>query len=146
MPLTHRDHVQSVRLVTAHCRSAFDAADWRSLAAPRQTLAVYMGVRELPNLQARLAEHGMAAETPFALVENGGLPQQRVVCGTLSQLVEQATRHRIASPALLIIGPTAHYAASQHWYGAPPLLPPDDAVAAADAKVTALRPRPQRVA
>jgi uroporphyrin-III C-methyltransferase/precorrin-2 dehydrogenase/sirohydrochlorin ferrochelatase len=146
VPLTHRDHVQSVRLVTAHCRAAFDAADWRSLAAPRQTLAIYMAVRELPNLREKLVEHGMAPDTPFALVENGGMPQQRVVCGTLAQLVEQATRHRVSSPALLILGPTARYAASQHWYGAPPLLPPEEDIPAADAKVTPLRPHALRVA
>lgn len=146
VPLTHRDHVQSLRLVTAHCRTAFDDADWRSLAAPRQTLAVYMGVRELPNLCAKLREHGMATDMPFALVENGGLPQQRVVCGVLSQLVALAARHQVASPALLILGPTARYAASQHWFGAPPLLAPEQETPATDANVTPLRQRAQRVA
>lgn len=124
VPLTHRDHAQSVRLVTAHCRDGVDTLDWCSLVEPNQTLAIYMGVRELPRLRARLLAHGMTADMPFALVENGGLPEQRVICGTLDMLVEQAERHAAKAPALLLLGETAGFASAHHWYGAPPLLPP----------------------
>jgi len=47
VPLTHRDHAQSVRLVTAHCQQSIDTLDWPALAQERQTLAVYMGTGEL---------------------------------------------------------------------------------------------------
>jgi len=47
VPLTHRDHAQSVRFVTAHCQSSHDSLDWAALAQERQTLAIYMGVGEL---------------------------------------------------------------------------------------------------
>jgi uroporphyrin-III C-methyltransferase/precorrin-2 dehydrogenase/sirohydrochlorin ferrochelatase len=67
VPLTHRDHAQSVRLVTAHCRSSMDTLDWAALAQERQTLAVYMGVAGLETVQAQLLAHGRAADTPFAL-------------------------------------------------------------------------------
>ncbi len=40
IPLTHRDHAQSVRFVTAHCRASLDELDWPALAQERQTLAV----------------------------------------------------------------------------------------------------------
>ena len=142
VPLTHREHAQSLRLVTAHCRDGVDTLDWRSLVAPRQTLAIYMGVRELPRLRARLLEHGMAADMPFALVENGSLPGQRVVCGTLDVLVKQAERHAVASPTLLLLGETARFAAEHHWYGTEPLLPPgssQDADAAATLSLPGLR-------
>ena len=121
VPLTHRDHVQSVRLLTAHCKTRFSDADWSALSAGRQTLAVYMGVRELPNLRAQLLAHGADPALPFALIENGSLPQQRTVCGTLAELVEMASEHAVASPALLILGPTARHAVHLHWHGAPPL-------------------------
>ena len=61
VPLTHRDHAQSVRFVTAHCRDSRDTLDWAALAQERQTLAIYMGVSELATLQARLIEHGRDA-------------------------------------------------------------------------------------
>jgi len=121
VPLTHRDHAQSVRFVTAHCQSSLDTLDWTALAQERQTLAVYMGVGELDALQARLIQHGRAASTPFALIENGSHAGQRVITGTLAHLAERATAHAVRSPALLILGEVAELATSLAWFGHPPL-------------------------
>ena len=121
VPLTHRDHAQSVRFVTAHCQSSRDTLDWTALAQERQTLAVYMGVAELGGLRARLIEHGRAPSTPFALIENGSRPDQRVITGTLANLAERAAFHAVHSPALLILGEVAALATSLAWFGQPPL-------------------------
>ena len=121
IPLTHRDHAQSVKLVTAHCKDSFDTLDWQSLAQERQTLAVYMGVAGLEGLRDRLIAHGRAASTPFALVENGSRREQRVLNGTLADLPETARSHQVRSPALLILGEVATLAGSLHWFGAPPV-------------------------
>jgi len=121
IPLTHRDHAQSVRFVTAHCRSSMDTLDWPALAQERQTLAVYMGVGELPTLQAKLIAHGRAASTPFALIENGSRADQRVIIGALAQLAERATTHAVHSPALLILGEVAVLAESLAWFGQAPV-------------------------
>ena len=121
IPLTHRDHAQSVRFVTAHCRASMDTLDWQALAQERQTLAVYMGVGELATLQSKLIEHGRAASTPFALVENGSRAEQRVITGTLAQLAERAVLHAVRSPALLVLGEVAALAGSLAWFGQAPL-------------------------
>ncbi|MBP6627626.1 MAG: uroporphyrinogen-III C-methyltransferase [Arenimonas sp.] len=121
VPLTHRDHAQSVRFVTAHCKDSLDTLDWRALAQEKQTLAVYMGVAGLDALRQRLLGHGRRGDTPFALVENGSRPEQRVVAGTLARLPELAARHAVTSPALLILGEVAALAHTLHWFGAPPL-------------------------
>jgi uroporphyrin-III C-methyltransferase/precorrin-2 dehydrogenase/sirohydrochlorin ferrochelatase len=121
VPLTHRDHAQSVRFVTAHCRESRDTLDWRALAQEKQTLAVYMGVAALADFRDRLLAHGRAAGTPFALVENGSRPEQRVVTGRLADLPELAAVHAVQSPALLILGEVAALATTLHWFGAAPL-------------------------
>ncbi len=121
VPLTHRDHAQSVRFVTAHCQSSRDRPDWAALAQERQTLAIYMGVAELGVLQAQLIAHGRAPSTPFALVENGSRAQQRVVTGNLGNLPDRAAIHAVRSPALLILGEVAALAPSLAWFGQPPL-------------------------
>jgi uroporphyrin-III C-methyltransferase/precorrin-2 dehydrogenase/sirohydrochlorin ferrochelatase len=121
IPLTHREHAQSLRLVTAHCQGSHDTLDWAGLARPRQTLAVYMGVSELPVLQQRLLAHGRGGDTPFALVEQGSRPGQRVVTGPLAQLAELAAVHAVQSPALLIVGEVAGLAGKLAWFGRPPL-------------------------
>ncbi|HEU0228949.1 MAG TPA: siroheme synthase CysG [Burkholderiaceae bacterium] len=117
VPLTHRDHAQSVRLVTAHGRDGHDEPDWRDLARPGQTLAFYMGVSRLPTLAANLMAHGRSADTPFALVENGTRADQRVLTGTLGRLAELAARHQFKAPALLLLGEVAALADTLHWYG-----------------------------
>jgi len=117
VPLTHRDHAQSVRLVTAHCRDSLDRIDWAALARERQTLAFYMGIGRLDTVSGKLLAHGRAATTPFALVENGSLTQQRTLTGTLADLPELARRHAFASPAMLIVGEVTALAPTLHWFG-----------------------------
>ena len=121
IPLTHRDHAQSLRLMTGHCQSSVDALDWSALAQEKQTLAIYMGVAELAHLRGNLLAHGRAADTPFALVENGSRPEQRVIVGTLARLPEIAREHAVVSPSLLILGEVAALAEKLHWFGAAPL-------------------------
>ena len=121
IPLTHRDYAQSLRFVTAHCQKSDDSLDWRQLAAEKQTLAVYMGVKGLNRLQNKLITFGRNPNTPFALIENGSRPEQRVVTGTLADLVATAEMHQVQSPALLIIGEVAALANKLHWFGSAPL-------------------------
>ncbi|MCW0411120.1 uroporphyrinogen-III C-methyltransferase [Xanthomonas sacchari] len=121
IPLTHRDHAQSLRLVTAHCKASLDTLDWAALAQERQTLAVYMGVAGLDTVRTRLLAAGRAAGTPFALVENGSRAEQRVVRGTLADLPDTARAHAVRAPALLILGEVAALADTLHWFGAAPL-------------------------
>ena len=125
IPLTHREHAQSLRLLTAQARDGEAEHDWAALAAPGQTLAFYMGVGGLQRLRDRLIEHGRAASTPFAIVENGSRPQQRVITGRLDELPELARAHAVQAPALLVIGEVAAFATRLHWFGAAPLTAAD---------------------
>jgi uroporphyrin-III C-methyltransferase/precorrin-2 dehydrogenase/sirohydrochlorin ferrochelatase len=124
IPLTHRDHAQSVRLITAHCKASLDTLDWPALARERQTLAFYMGVGELETLRMRLTDGGCPASTPFALIENGSRKEQRVVIGQLDDLPDTARYHGVRSPALLILGEVAALAETLHWFGDVPLRAP----------------------
>lgn len=121
IPLTHRDHAQSVRLVTAHCQNSIDTLDWPALAQERQTLVVYMGTSELAMIRQQLLAHGRASSTPFALIENGSRAEQRIVVGTLANVVEQAQASNVRSPALLIIGEVAALATTLSWFGSAPI-------------------------
>jgi uroporphyrin-III C-methyltransferase/precorrin-2 dehydrogenase/sirohydrochlorin ferrochelatase len=120
IPLTHRDHAQSVRFVTAHCGESAGTLDWASLAQPRQTIALYMGVAALGHIAGQLLAHGREATTPVAIIENGSRPDQRVMLATLATLDDIARRAAIESPALLIVGEVAALAAGLHWFGSPP--------------------------
>lgn len=113
IPLTHRDHAQSVRLVTGHLKTGGEL-DWHNLAAEKQTLVFYMGLNQAGAIQEKLLEHGMDAAMPVALVENGTSVKQRVVDGTLMQLGELA--QQVKSPSLIIVGRVVALRNKLNWF------------------------------
>jgi uroporphyrin-III C-methyltransferase/precorrin-2 dehydrogenase/sirohydrochlorin ferrochelatase len=127
VPLTHREHAHSVQFVTAHCRESLDALDWKALAAPRQTLAVYMGVAHLGALRERLLAAGRAPDTPVAAIENGTRSDQRVIISSIERLADLAQTHALRSPSLLIIGEVAAFGQTLAWFGNAPVTAQDPA-------------------
>lgn len=117
VPLTHRGHASALHITTTHRAGELATRDWHALAREKQTLAIYMAASQLDTLPQRLITHGRAPHTPFALVENGTRGDQRTLTGRLDQLSALARRHRIASPALLIIGEVAALATDLAWFG-----------------------------
>ena len=108
-PLTHRDLASSVAFVSGHSRDALAKdgladLDWRSLANPRQTIVVYMGLSVVAEIASKLIGAGLSAATPIAIVENGTRWDQRVIKGELSRAADLVRDHGIAAPALLVIG------------------------------------------
>ena len=81
--LTERDLARRVQFVTAHSKEGRlpEDLDWRAMADPRATTAVYMGVRTLPLLVERLLESGMAPDTPALFIEFGDARRSADHCG-----------------------------------------------------------------
>ena len=120
IPLTHREHAQSVQFVTAHRSESLDSREWAALAAERQTLCFYMGLAELPVIGTKLRAHGRHGDTPVAVVEDGSRPDQRVTLTRLDELDDLAARGGLRSPAMVIVGEVASLASSLHWFGEEP--------------------------
>ncbi len=116
IPLTHRDHAQSLMFVTAQCKNSKDTLDWKSLARDKQTLVVYMGILTHQVLLTNLLKHGREPDTPVAIIENGTTVNQRVVTGVLQELPQLVNMHQLKSPSVIIIGTVAKLAAKLHWY------------------------------
>ena len=110
IPLTHRDHAGMLVFATGHLQGEDGertvALDWDALARPRQTVVIYMGVGTLPTICAQLIRHGLAPDTPAALIERATLPGQRTVVGSVQSLPELAVQHAVRAPALIVIGTT----------------------------------------
>ncbi|MFM4940095.1 siroheme synthase CysG [Aeromonas enteropelogenes] len=115
IPLTHRDHAQSVRFVTAHGKSGAQDLDWPLLARDKQTLVFYMGLSSCTTIREQLLAHGKGGDTPVALIERGTQPSQRVIRGTLEQLPELAVG--VESPALIMVGSVVTLAEQLAWFG-----------------------------
>ncbi|MFQ2779895.1 siroheme synthase CysG [Aeromonas caviae] len=115
IPLTHRDHAQSVRFVTAHGKGGTQDLDWPLLAKDKQTLVFYMGLSSCATIREQLLAHGKASNTPVALIERGTQPSQRVIRGTLDRLPELALG--VESPALIMVGSVVTLADQLAWFG-----------------------------
>jgi len=104
IPLTHRDYAQSCTFVTGHLKDGSCNLDWPALARPRQTVVIYMGLSGLAEICERFVAHGLPADWPAAVVSNGTLATQRVVCATLGTLADEVARAGLSSPCLTIVG------------------------------------------
>ncbi|MDR0576535.1 MAG: siroheme synthase CysG [Candidatus Accumulibacter sp.] len=104
IPLTHRDHAQSVTFVTGHRRDGQVDLDWPRLTSDTETLVIYMGVQQAETICRQLIAHGRAPETPAAIVERATTDRQRTVVGTLGNLPRLMEEASIEPPALIIIG------------------------------------------
>ena len=108
LPLTHRDHAQSVTFVTGHARNGqVPDLDWPSLARQNQTVVVYMGVGTAAQISENLIVAGRGASTPVAVIENGTRENEIRAYGKLSELANLIEGNGIKGPALLIIGEVA---------------------------------------
>lgn len=103
--LTHRDHAQSLRLVTGHGRLGElpEKLDWGGLADPACTLIFYMAGRTAPEIARRLTAHGLPANTPAVLVESLSRPGEKRWTGTLDRLAA-AVATGFDGPVLIGIG------------------------------------------
>lgn len=116
IPLTHRDHAQSVRFITGHLKDGSSNLPWSDLVAPAQTLVFYMGLVGLPTICAELIRHGRAASTPAALVQQGTTRNQRVFVGTLADLPDLVARHEVHAPTLVIVGEVVQLRDKLAWF------------------------------
>ncbi len=74
-PLTERGQAQELRIVTAHGAGGeddVDAVDWQAAGRSTAPLAIYMGRRAAPKVEARLLAGGRDPSTPVILVESAG--------------------------------------------------------------------------
>ncbi|PTD96680.1 uroporphyrinogen-III C-methyltransferase [Pseudothauera lacus] len=104
IPLTHRDHAQSVVFATGFLKDGALELDWPMLARPAQTLVIYMGISRLAEICARLIEHGLPAGTPAAVIERGTTARQRIAVGDLESLAARVAAAGIRPPALTVVG------------------------------------------
>ena len=120
IPLTHRDFAQSCTFVTGHLKDGSCDLDWPALARPRQTVVIYMGLSGLATICAQLIGHGLPPDWPAAVVAQGTLATQQVVCATLATLADAVTREGLQSPCLTIVGEVVRLRDELSWFGARP--------------------------
>lgn len=135
IPVTHRDAASSFAIITGHERDdaresgtraagvAEQRRDWAKLAHAADTLLFLMGVEALPEIAARLQEQGRSSETPVALVQWGTWSRQRVVSGTLANIVERVREAGLKPPAVCVVGEVVRLRETLRWFDDPAQRP-----------------------
>ena len=116
IPLTHRDHSQSVVFVTGHLQDGSVDLNWKALAQPQQTVVFYMGLHGVPTICRELIKHGMPTDTPVALIQQGTTSNQRVYTSTLQALPERIKKEDIKPPTLIIVGTVVNLHEQLRWF------------------------------
>ncbi|MCT7969124.1 uroporphyrinogen-III C-methyltransferase [Laspinema sp. D1] len=106
IPLTHRGYSSSVTFVTGHetVGKYRPQVNWQAIAQGSETIAVYMGVHNLPYITGELLNAGLSPETPIALIRWGTRPDQEELIGTLETIVQRVEETGFEAPAIAVIG------------------------------------------
>jgi uroporphyrin-III C-methyltransferase len=116
IPLTHRNYAQACVFVTGHLKDGSMNLDWPGLARRRQTVIIYMGLHGLAHLCEQLIAHGLPADWPAAIVQQGTTPNQRTVTGTLATLPALAQAAQLKAPTLIIVGEVVKLKEKLSWF------------------------------
>ncbi|KHF41781.1 uroporphyrinogen-III C-methyltransferase [Halalkalibacter okhensis] len=124
VPVTHRDHGASFAVVTGHDKSPAGQPiiDWKGLATGVDTIAFYMGVKNLPYICEQLIEHGRSPKTPVLLVQWGTVGRQKTLTGDLATIAELVQKESFSNPAITLVGEVAKLRTKESWFERQPLF------------------------
>lgn len=124
IPLTHREHTASVAFVTGHedPTKPESKIHWDRISTGIGTLIFFMGMKNLQNIVDNLTRNGRASETPVALIQWGTRTDQRVVTGTLQDIVPKVKEAKIGPPAIIVVGEVVKLREKLNWYESKPLF------------------------
>jgi uroporphyrinogen III methyltransferase / synthase len=118
VPLTHREHTSAVTFVTGH---KVDAIDWSKVGGS-ETIVLFMGLTNFPEIAHELIKHGRSPKTPAMAVRWATRPDQQTVVGTLEDLPGRLTEAHLRPPATIIIGDVVLLRERFNWFEKLPLF------------------------
>ena len=122
IPVTHRDYVSSVHIVTGHHKAEGEREIcYRELAGAGGTLVFLMGVGALPEIMGGLMDAGMKPDTPAAVLQEGTVSGQRRVLATVGTLEREAKAQGVKAPAVILVGEVCSLADAFTWHEKLPL-------------------------
>lgn len=123
IPVTHRDWVSSVHIITGHKRAGQEyEIDFEALVRAGGTLVFLMGYRALPRICQGLLAGGMEPDMPAALLSCGTTADQKRITATVATLAEEVAKEETATPAIIVVGRVCDYSSQFSWYERLPLF------------------------
>ena len=119
IPVTHRDINSAVTFVTGHSSGGAvpNGIDWEAIARGSPVIVLYMGLRQLGAIAARLIAAGRRADEPVAIVSKATTPVQRVLVTSLAKAAAAAAEAGIEGPTIIAVGEVVRLRAALDWIG-----------------------------
>ncbi len=115
IPVTQRGLAGSMMIIAGHRSTPdSDVAAFNPNNLSADTLVFLMGVHNLPDIVDALLRSGRSVDTPVALIQQGTLPSQKVVTGTLANILQQS--NSIQPPAITIVGEVVRLREKLAWF------------------------------
>ncbi|MEO6396153.1 MAG: uroporphyrinogen-III C-methyltransferase [Devosia sp.] len=116
IPVTHRDTNHAVIFLTGHDESGElpQSVDWSAVANAAPVIVMFMAVKHLGAIAAKLIAAGRNPADRLAVVSHAALPGQMVIEATLG---EAETLSGLETPAIVVLGPVSAYRPLLDWYG-----------------------------
>ncbi|HRH56715.1 MAG TPA: uroporphyrinogen-III C-methyltransferase [Chitinophagales bacterium] len=103
IPLTKRSITESVWMTTGTTSCGKLSEDIELAAQSSATVVILMGIGKLDEI-VEIFKKYKRENYPIAIIQNGTLPNEKIVSGNLSTIQEKVTQENITSPAIIIIG------------------------------------------
>jgi len=115
IPVTHRGVAVSFRVVTGHesPNKKESQIPWENYKSD-DTIVFLMGLHNLPKISKKLIEIGKPRDYPCAVISRGTTADQKVVVGTLDDIVKKAKG--IPTPALIVVGKVVALREQLQWF------------------------------
>ncbi len=103
VPVTRRGVNESFWVLTATTKNGCLSKDLRIAAQSNATAVILMGIRKIAQIAEIFARQGKG-NTPVLVVQNGSLPSERKLLGTVNDIAKKVVNEGIGAPGIIIIG------------------------------------------
>src|SRR5687768_3166230 len=120
IPVTHRDINHAVTFLTGHDQSGLtpSTVDWEGVARGAPVIVMYMAMKHLAQIAARLILAGRATDEPVAIVSHATTEAQQVLETTLGEAAADLSASGMEPPAIVVVGEVVRLRAALDWLGA----------------------------
>jgi uroporphyrinogen III methyltransferase/synthase len=124
IPLTHREVASSFTVLTGYeyPDKPQMAVHWDAVAQRGNTLVFLMTTRQLAANMDRLVAHGLAPDTPAAVIRWGTVGEQETVVGTVATIAAQVAARQLQPPAVAVVGQVVRLRETIAWFERKPLF------------------------
>lgn len=111
IPVTARGTSESFWVVTGTTKAGQISEDIALAAQSKATVVILMGLKKMQEIMHLFEAHGKR-DTPVAVIQNGTLPNQKIVIGTVATIVGLTTVEHVGPPAIIVVGDVVRHASS----------------------------------